>query len=81
MAQNGDQRAEEFCIKRFQPPRTPVHVFRLCRFCRKYGVAALHSNVDRLYRYLLDRDLDGAHSWINDYLSEAISGAQQIYEA
>lgn len=51
------------------------------RFCRKYGVAALHSNVDRLYRYLLDRDLDGARSWINDYLSEAISGAQQIYEA
>lgn len=61
----------------FKVPCTALWI----RFCRKYGVAALHSNVDRLYRYLLDRDLDGAHSWINDYLSEAISGAQQIYEA
>ena len=61
----------------FKVPCTALWI----RFCRKYGVAALHSNVDRLYRYLLDRDLDGARSWINDYLSEAISGAQQIYEA
>lgn len=61
----------------FKVPCTALWI----RFCRKYGVAALHSNVDRLYRYLLNRDLDGAHSWINDYLSEAISGAQQIYEA
>lgn len=51
------------------------------RFCRKYGVAALHSNVEELYRHLLNRDKEGARRWSNLYLAEAIDGAQQIYEA
>lgn len=51
------------------------------RFCRKYGVAALHSNVEELYRYLLNRDKEGARNWSNVYLAEAIDGNQQIYEA
>ncbi len=51
------------------------------RFCRKFGVAALHSNVSELYRLLLNRDKDGAIAWINAYLAEAVSGSQQIYEA
>ena len=51
------------------------------RFCRKYGVAALHSNVEELYRLLLNRDVKGAINWSNKYLVEAISGSQQIYEA
>ena len=51
------------------------------RFCRKYGVAALYSNVEELYRLLLNRDLEGAREWSNKYLVEAISGTQQIYEA
>ena len=51
------------------------------RFCRKYGVAALHSNVEELYRLLLNRDVKGAINWSNKYLAEAISGSQQIYEA
>jgi DNA-binding FadR family transcriptional regulator len=51
------------------------------RFCKKYGVAALHSNVEELYRHLLNRDKDSARNWSNVYLAEAIGGAQQIYEA
>jgi len=51
------------------------------RFCRKYGVQALHGNVQELYRNLLNRDKAGAVQWINQYLTEAISGMQQIYEA
>ena len=61
----------------FKVPCTALWI----RFCRKYGVAALHANVEKLYRYLLDRDAKGATAWTNDYLSEAISGGQQIYEA
>ena len=51
------------------------------RFCRKYGVAALHSNMEELYRLLLNRDLEGARNWSNLYLKEAIHGNQQIYDA
>ena len=51
------------------------------RFCRKYGVSALHSNVEELYRHLLDRDRAAATNWSNVYLEEAIRGSQQIYEA
>jgi DNA-binding GntR family transcriptional regulator len=51
------------------------------RFCKKYGVAALHSNVEELYRHLLNRDKEGARRWSNVYLAEAINGTQQIYEA
>lgn len=51
------------------------------RFCRKFGVAALHVNVEQLYRHLLNRDKSGAADWITVYLQEAISGSQQIYEA
>ena len=61
----------------FKVPCTALWV----RFCRKYGVAALHSNVEELYRYLLNRDREGALQWSNKYLVEAINGAQQIYEA
>lgn len=51
------------------------------RFCRKYGVKALHYNVEQLYRHLLNRDKFSAAAWIDQYLGEAISGNQQIYEA
>ena len=51
------------------------------RFCKKYGVAALHSNVEELYRHLLNRDKEGTRRWSNVYLAEAINGTQQIYEA
>lgn len=61
----------------FKVPCTALWI----RFCRKYGVAALYSNVERLYRYLLDRDEKGAATWINTYLGAAVSGDQQIYEA
>lgn len=61
----------------FKVPCTALWI----RFCRRYGVKSLHSNMERLYRYMLDRDADGARKWINQYLNEAIRGAQQIYEA
>jgi len=61
----------------FKIPCTALWV----RFCRKYGVSALHSNVEELYRHLLNRDMEGAQNWSNVYLAEAINGSQQIYEA
>ena len=61
----------------FKVPCTALWI----RFCKKYGVAALHSNVEELYRHLLNRDKEGARNWSNAYLAEAIGGAQQIYEA
>lgn len=51
------------------------------RFCRKYGVEALYNNMNRLYQFVVARDKAGAAAWIDEYLSEAISGSQQIYEA
>lgn len=51
------------------------------RFCRKYGVEALHNNMEELYRLLLNRDLEGALRWSTKYLEEAISGDMQIYKA
>ena len=60
--------------------RTPC-ISLWVRFCRKYGVAALHSNVEELYRHLLNRDKEGAGNWSTVYLAEAIDGSQQIYEA
>ena len=50
------------------------------RFCRKYGVAALHDNMQRLFQLLLRRDKSSAAAWIDKYLEEAICGSQQIYE-
>ena len=50
------------------------------RFCRKYGVAALYANMEKLYRYILNRDKDSAEEWVDDYLSEAVEGSQQIYQ-
>lgn len=51
------------------------------RFCRKYGVSALRSNMEELLRLLLNRDLEGARTWSKFYLEEAIRGNQQIYDA
>ncbi len=61
----------------FKVPCTALWI----RFCRKFGVAALYSNIEELYRHILNRDKTRAIGWINEYLSEAISGGQQIYEA
>lgn len=61
----------------FKVPCTALWI----RFCRKYGVAALYSNIEELYRLLLNRDKEGAMGWSAKYLEEAISGDQQIYEA
>ena len=61
----------------FKVPCTALWI----RFCRKYGVGALYTNVEELYRLLLNRDKEGAKNWSTKYLVEAISGEQQIYEA
>lgn len=60
----------------FKVPCTALWI----RFCRKYGVAALHNNMEKLYRAILRRDKKEAAAWIDEYLEEAISGSQQIYE-
>jgi len=61
----------------FKVPCTALWI----RFCRKFGVAALHINVEQLYRHLLNRDKESAAEWTSSYLQQAISGNQQIYEA
>lgn len=61
----------------FKVPCTALWI----RFCRKYGVAALHANMEKLYRFILARDKAAAGAWIDEYLEEAIRGSQQIYEA
>ena len=50
------------------------------RFCRLYGIEALHHNTETLYRRLCARDEQAAAQWINAYLEQAINGDQQIYE-
>ena len=61
----------------FKVPCTALWI----RFCRKYGVDALHRNMDTLYQFIMRRDKQGAAAWIDEYLEEAIRGSQQIYEA
>ena len=61
----------------FKVPCTALWV----RFCRKYGVDTLHSNIEELYRHLKNRDLVAARKWSNEYLKEAIDGNKQIYHA
>ncbi len=50
------------------------------RFIRLYGKDALYLNSSMTYRYLKARDLDKAINWLNHFMSEAISGSQQIYK-
>lgn len=61
----------------FRVPCTALWI----RFCRNYGVKALHGNMEKLYQFILRRDKQGAAAWIDEYLEEAIRGSQQIYEA
>lgn len=59
--------------------RAPV-ITLWVRFCRLYGIAALCRNTETLYTHLCDRDAKMAALWIDEYLEEAISGSQQIYD-
>ena len=49
------------------------------RFIKRYGKEALYLNSSMTYRYLKERDLDKAINWLNHFMTEAISGSQQIY--
>lgn len=60
----------------FKPPVIALWV----RFCNLYGIPALVHNTQTLYALIWNRDTDGAARWIEDYLEQAISGSQQIYE-
>lgn len=59
--------------------KTPVTTLWV-RFCRLYGIEALHRNTEILYSHLAARDQKAALNWVDDYLEQAISGDQQIYE-
>ena len=50
------------------------------RFCRLYGIEALCRNTEILLNYLCARDGEAAARWVDEYLEQAISGSQQIYE-
>ena len=60
----------------FKPPVIALWV----RFCNLYGIPALVSNTQTLYTLLCARDAPGASRWIDEYLEQAISGSQQIYQ-
>ncbi len=50
------------------------------RFCKLYGVEALSYNTKTLYNHICARDTEATANWIDEYLEQAISGNQQIYE-
>lgn len=50
------------------------------RFCKLYGVEALSFNTKTLYNHICARNTELAAHWIDEYLEQAISGNQQIYE-
>ena len=60
----------------FRVPCTALWI----RFCRKFGVATLRSNMQELHRRMLNRDREGAELWVKEYLGESVSGSRQIYE-
>lgn len=49
------------------------------RYMRLYSVEAVYDNMYRLFRYIADRDLEGALRWVDTYVSEAIEGTREIY--
>ena len=49
------------------------------RFCRMYGVAALHRNTSELLGYIRRKDITGAISWVEQSVGESINGERQIY--
>jgi DNA-binding FadR family transcriptional regulator len=49
------------------------------RFIKSYGKDALYLNSSMTYKYLKERNLEKAISWLNHFMNEAIAGSQQIY--
>jgi DNA-binding FadR family transcriptional regulator len=59
----------------FKPP-----VYTLWqRFCMLYGIEALYENNIKLWEYIRDRDLPGAIAWIEESITDSISGSRLIY--
>ena len=50
------------------------------RFVRLYGVDALYLNHSITYKCLRERDFTKAINWLDHFMTEAISGSQQIYK-
>lgn len=62
----------------FQSFRAPI--FSMWeRFCIRYGIPALYESNYALWTYIRDRDTDGAISYMNQSITECISGSKQIY--
>ncbi len=49
------------------------------RFCRLYGISALHDNTAQLLGFISRRDLAGAAAWIDKSVGKSINGSRQIY--
>lgn len=49
------------------------------RFCRMYGIAALHNNTAELLRFIRAGDLQGAVNWAEQSVGDSIDGNKQIY--
>ena len=60
--------------------RSPV-VSLWTRFCSMHGIDALYLNMNTLYEHVKNRDITASHQWTDTYLTEAISGHQQIYSS
>lgn len=76
LAQVGGNSIVPLIYYSFKPPVIALWV----RFCNLYGIPALVSNTQPLYTLLCARDAPGAFRWIDEYLEQAISGSQQIYQ-
>lgn len=49
------------------------------RYMRLYGVDAVYENTYKLFRHIVDKDLDAALAWVERYVSESIEGSREIY--
>lgn len=58
----------------------PVIIPLWQRYMRRYGVQTIYQHSYQLFRRIVERDLEGALRWAEDYVNEAIQGAREIYE-
>jgi DNA-binding FadR family transcriptional regulator len=49
------------------------------RFCALYGTSALYENTYKLWSCIRDRNLPGAIAWIEESITDSISGNRLIY--
>lgn len=59
--------------------RTPV-IMLWKRYIKRYGKETLYKDTLKSYRYILNRDFEGARKWLDEFMNEAIAGKHQVYK-